>query len=60
MEEFVQTAKFREFSRAESLPEVIEVPLDPMMHFSLGQIRDAHREPSKTMLLILRSGSLNR
>lgn len=45
------------FSRAKTVPEIIKVPLDSMMHFSLGQIREAHREPSETMLLILQGGS---
>ncbi|HEY0684013.1 MAG TPA: hypothetical protein VGD45_16905 [Steroidobacter sp.] len=45
------------FSRAKAVPDTIRVPLDPMMHFSLGQIREAHREPSRTMLLILKGGS---
>lgn len=42
------------FSNAKAVPETIRVPLDPLMHFSLGQISDAHREPSNTFLLILR------
>lgn len=45
------------FSRAKVVPDVIRVPLDPMMHFSLGQIREAHREPSKKMLVILQGGA---
>jgi hypothetical protein len=45
------------FSRAKVVPDVIRVPLDPMMHFTLGQIRDAHRQPSRKMLVILQGGS---
>ncbi len=44
------------FSRANVVPDVIRVPLDPMMHFSLGQIREAHREPSEKRLVILKGG----
>jgi hypothetical protein len=45
------------FSRAKAVPDIIRVPLDPMMHFSLGQIKEAHREPSSSMLVILQGGS---
>lgn len=45
------------FSRAKAVPDTIRVPLDPMMHFSLGQIKEAHREPSRSMLVILQGGS---
>jgi hypothetical protein len=41
------------FSRARAVPDTIRVPLDPLMHFSLGQIKEAHREPSESMLVIL-------
>jgi hypothetical protein len=41
------------FSRVKTVPETIKVPLDSMMHFSLGEIREAHQEPSETRLLIL-------
>lgn len=47
------------FSRAKVVPDVIRVPLDPMMHFSLGQIKEAHREPSRSMLVILQGGSFD-
>lgn len=45
------------FSRAKSVPDTIRVPLDPRMHFSLGQIKEAHREPSSSGLVILKGGS---
>lgn len=45
------------FSRAKVVPDIIRVPLDPAMHFSLGQVRAAHREPSGTLLLILKGAS---
>lgn len=45
------------FSRAKAVPGIIRVPLDPMMHFSLGQIKEAYREPSSSMLVILQGGS---
>ncbi len=45
------------FSSAKVVPDVIWVPLDPMMHFRLGQIKQAHREPSSSMLVILKGGS---
>lgn len=36
------------------LPEVIMVPLDPFMHYSLGQIKAAHAGPSAPRLVFLR------
>ncbi|KPF67956.1 hypothetical protein IP84_12030 [beta proteobacterium AAP99] len=35
-------------------PKVLKVPLDPMMHYSLGQVRNAHAEPSDPRLIFLR------
>jgi len=37
-----------------SVPTSILVPLDPFMHYSLGQIRAAHAEPSDAKLVFLR------
>lgn len=37
-----------------ALPRTIKVPLDPFMHYSLGQIRSAHAEPSSPALVFLR------
>jgi hypothetical protein len=45
------------FSRAKVVPEIIRVPLDPLMHFSFGQIESAHSTPSGTFLLILKGDS---
>lgn len=36
------------------LPKTIKVPLDPFMHYTLGQIRSAHSEPSSPALVFLR------
>lgn len=41
-------------SPSSSLPKVLKVPLDPFMHYSLGQVRGAHAEPSEPMLVFLR------
>jgi hypothetical protein len=35
-------------------PSSVWVPLDPFMHFSLGQIKAAHAEPSDATLVFLR------
>jgi hypothetical protein len=37
-----------------ALPEKIKVPLDPFMHYTLGQIKAAHAEPSSPALVFLR------
>lgn len=37
-----------------AFPSSIRVPLDPFMHYSLGQIKDAHAEPSNARLVFLR------
>lgn len=36
------------------LPASVRVPLDPFMHYSLGQIKAAHAEPSSARLVFLR------
>ena len=36
-------------------PRLLKVPLDPFMHYSLGQIRQAHSQRSDPLLVILRS-----
>ena len=38
-------------------PPFVEVALDPMMHFSLGQIQSAYAEPSESLLVFLRGSS---
>jgi hypothetical protein len=35
-------------------PTHLDVPLDPAMHFSLGQIREAYAEPTDARLVFLR------
>lgn len=37
-----------------AFPSSIRVPLDPFMHYSLGQIKAAHVEPSNARLVFLR------
>ncbi len=37
-----------------ALPASVRVPLDPFMHYSLGQVRAAHAEPSSARLVFLR------
>jgi len=34
-------------------PPTLKIPLDPVMHYSLGQIRAAHAEPSEPRLVFL-------
>ena len=41
-------------TNAERIPDTLEVPLDPFMHYSLGQIRAAHPGPSEPLLFLLR------
>ena len=45
------------FSTTKVVPETIRVPLDPMMHFSLGHIKEAYPKPSNSRLLILQGES---
>jgi hypothetical protein len=44
---------------ATKVPAFLKVGLDPMMHFSLGQIRSAYTEPSDPMLVFLRGDSFH-
>ncbi len=37
-----------------AFPRSFHVPLDPFMHYSLGQIKAAHAEPSNARLVFLR------
>lgn len=41
-----------------SLPRTIKVPLDPFMHYRLGQVKEAHSKPSAPALVFLRGGQL--
>ena len=42
-------------STAAKPPSHLDVPLDPAMHFSLGQIREAYAEPTDARLVFLRA-----
>lgn len=39
---------------AEKVPRVLLLPLDPLMHYSLGQIKSAHETDSTRRLLLLK------
>jgi hypothetical protein len=39
------------------LPASVRVPLDPFMHYSLGQVKAAHTEPSSARLVFLRGAN---
>ncbi len=39
---------------AERVPKELVVPLDPLMHYSLGQIRSAHQNDATLRLLLLK------
>lgn len=39
---------------AERIPKRLLVPLDPLMHYSLGQIRSAHQNDATLRLLLLK------
>ena len=41
-------------SKAKVVPKAIRVPLDSALHYSLGQIRDAHAEVSPQLLVFLK------
>lgn len=41
-------------SNLETRPSILKVPLDPMMHYSLEQVRTVHERPSEPMLVFLR------
>jgi len=41
-------------SNIQSRPSILKVPLDPMMHYSLEQVRSVHDRPSEPMLVFLR------
>lgn len=41
-------------SNARPVPKQLMVPLDPLMHFSLGQIQDAHKGDRLVRLLLLK------
>ena len=36
------------------LPTMIKVPLDPFMHYRLGQVKDVHSKPSEPALVFLK------
>ena len=41
-------------SNATIIPDIVKVPLDPFMHYSFGQIRDAHSSEAGKLLLLLK------
>lgn len=42
---------------AKSVPKVLKVPLDPFLHYDLGQIQEAYPEPSGPRLVLLEGSS---
>lgn len=44
-------------SSRKKVPKLLKVPLDPFMHYTLGQIRAAHSRPSKPYLVLLKGSS---
>lgn len=41
-------------TNTKEVPHILKVPLDPFMHFRLGQIRDAHASSQTSFLLLLK------
>ncbi len=41
-------------SNVKNVPDTLKVPLDPFMHYSLGQIKEAHSSEGEKFLLLLR------
>jgi len=41
-------------STSSSVPDLLKVPLDPFMHYSLGQIKEAHNSEGEKFLLLLK------
>ena len=44
-------------SSRKRVPKLLKVPLDPFMHYTLGQIKAAHAKPSKPFLVLLKGSS---
>ena len=44
-------------SSRKQVPKLLKVPLDPFMHYSLGQIQNAHSKPSGPYLVLLKGPS---
>ena len=44
-------------TNAKEVPKLLKVPLDPFMHYSLGQIKDAHAKSSEPFLVLLQGPS---
>lgn len=42
---------------AKEVPHILKVPLDPFMHFSLGQIKEAHSGEQSSFLLLLKGSN---
>ena len=41
-------------SNVKNVPDTLKIPLDPFMHYSLGQIKEAHSSEGEKFLLLLR------
>jgi len=46
-------------TNAEQVPKVLLLPLDPFMHYSLGQIKLAHRGDSTPRLVLLKGAGFS-
>jgi hypothetical protein len=44
-------------SNAKEVPHILKVPLDPFMHFNLGQIKEAHAGEQPPFLLLLKGSN---
>ncbi len=44
-------------TNAKVVPPILKVPLDPFMHFSLGQIKEAHAGKQTSILLLLKGAN---
>lgn len=44
-------------TNAAKVPVVLDIPLDPFLHYSLGQIKEAHAGVNSPMLLLLKGPS---
>ena len=46
-------------TNAANVPEIIKIPLDQMMHYSLGQIKKHHINESPPMIVVLKGESFD-
>lgn len=47
------------FTNARPVPKLLNVPLDPFLHYTLGQIQDAHRGDNSVRLLLLKGSDFS-